>query len=86
MIKTYIQINTKMVNWTQNQASVMAISVPWPKHVGWTEEESAQERTLGDLERFCKEELPQILSLFFTTLLDVTGEDYPTNYFLMKNV
>ena len=27
------------------KASAMAISVPWPKHVGWAEEESAQERT-----------------------------------------
>ena len=43
--KTYIQINTRMLNWKQNQASAMAISVPWPKPVGWTEEESAQERT-----------------------------------------
>ena len=34
-----------MVNWTQNQASVMAISVPRPNPVGRAEEESAQERT-----------------------------------------
>ena len=34
-----------MVNWTQNQASAMAISVPWPKPVGLAEEEIAQERT-----------------------------------------
>ena len=30
---------------TKIPASAMAISVPWPKPVGWTEEESAQERT-----------------------------------------
>ena len=35
----------KMVNWTQNQAFAMAISVPWPKPVGCAEEESTQERT-----------------------------------------
>ena len=44
--KTYAQINTKMVLTEQkNQASAMAISVPWPKPVGWAEQESAQERT-----------------------------------------
>ena len=34
-----------MVNGMQNQASSIAISVPWPKPVGWAQEESAQERT-----------------------------------------
>ena len=41
----HVQINTKMVNWIQNQASAMVISVPRAKPVGWAEEESAQERT-----------------------------------------
>lgn len=29
--EVYVQINAKMVNWPQNQASSMVISVPWPK-------------------------------------------------------
>ena len=33
----------RIVNWTQNQASAIAISVPWPKPVGWAEEESTQD-------------------------------------------
>ena len=65
--KTYVQINTK-INWTQNQASAMAISVSWPKLVGWVEDESAQERTLDDLERLCKEEWSPIpFSVFYPT-------------------
>ena len=40
--KNNFQINTKMANWTQNQASAIAISVPWPKPVGWAEEESTK--------------------------------------------
>ena len=34
-----------MGNWTQNQASAMAILLPSPKSVAWAEEVSAQERT-----------------------------------------
>ena len=44
----------------------MAISVPWPKPVGWAEEECAQERTV---------KWNGLLSLYSTSLLDVTGED-----------
>ena len=32
--KKHIQINTKMVNWKQNQASAIAIPLPWLKTVG----------------------------------------------------
>ena len=70
------KMRPKMVKWTQNQASAMAIPVPWPKPVGWAEEERAQEdqglwiiwkdSVKRNGLRFC--------SLYSTTLLDVMGE------------
>ncbi len=55
--KTNIKINTKMCHWAQNEASAMAVPVPWPepyrKWVGWTEEKKHQHEAgnLKDLER-----------------------------------
>ncbi len=65
--RTIIQTQTskttqKMGYWAQNQASAMAISVPWPapyrKWVGWTEEQKHRHGAvnLKDLERFWMKE------------------------------
>ena len=45
--RTFVQINTKMVNWTQSQASAMTTSAPWPKPVAWAEEESEKTKDSG---------------------------------------
>ena len=55
-------------NWTQNEASAMAISVPWPEPVGWAEEGRAQER-IYDSGWFCKEEWSQIPFSVFSNLI-----------------
>ena len=59
------------VDWKQNQASAMAILVPWPKPVDWAEEERAQERPRNrdDLKRFCKGEWFQVpFSVFYNLI------------------
>ncbi len=72
---TNLKNNTKMDHWAQNQASVMAISVPWPapcrKWVRWTEENKHQHVAvnLKDLEWFWMKEWSLISCQVFSNLI-----------------
>ncbi len=73
--KTNLKNNTKLGHWAQNQASAMAISVPWPapcrKWVRWTEEEKHCHGAgkLKGLERFWMKEWSLISCQVFSNLI-----------------
>ncbi len=75
-----IKTKTKMGHWEQNQASAMAIPVPWPepyrKWVGWTEEKHQHgDVNLKGLERFWMKEWSLISRQVFSKLVKIIGED-----------
>ncbi len=69
---TNLKNNTKMGHWAQNQASAMAISVPWPepcrKWVRWTEEKKHRHGAVN-LERFWMKEWSLISCQVFSNLI-----------------
>ncbi len=72
--KTNLKNNTKLGHWAQNQASAMAISVPWPapcrKWVRWTEEKHRHGAgKLKGLERFWMKEWSLISCQVFSNLI-----------------
>ncbi len=69
-----------MGHWEQNQASAMAIPVPWTepyrKWVGWTEEKHQHgDVNLKGLERFWMKEWSRISRQVFSKLVKIIGED-----------